>query len=156
MTRALPDTGSQLDGIPHSLYNSSFADIILRPGVTAHSATGNAINCLGSFNATIVWTADDGSSRPITSTFYVLEDLKQTVLCSATQRKLGMLHNKYPHSRVNNISSTPLFHPSEAQKEEDLKNLMAEFPQVFDGVCRIMTSPPCHFVLKEGAIPVKI
>jgi hypothetical protein len=33
---------------------------------------------------------------------------------------------------------------------------MAELPRVFNGVCRVMTGPPCHFFLKEGAVPVKI
>ena len=33
---------------------------------------------------------------------------------------------------------------------------MAAVLRVFDGVCRVMTRPPCHFFLKEGAVPVKI
>jgi hypothetical protein len=67
-----------------------------------------------------------------------------------------MLHIKYPHARINHITSRPTFQPSEAQKEADLATLMAEVPRVFDGVCRVMAGPPCHFVLKEGAVPVKI
>ena len=31
---------------------------------------------------------------------------------------------------------------------------MDEFPRVFDGQCRPMKGPPCHFELKEGATPV--
>jgi hypothetical protein len=42
----LPDTGSQLDAIPHSLYRISFPYIPLRPGVAACNATGNAITCV--------------------------------------------------------------------------------------------------------------
>jgi hypothetical protein len=67
-----------------------------------------------------------------------------------------MLHSKYPHARINHISSTSTFQPSEEQKKADLSFLMAEVPRVFDGVCRVMTGPPCHFFLKEGAVPVKI
>jgi hypothetical protein len=54
-TRGLPDTGSQLDAIPHSLYHISLPDIPLRPGVAARTATGNAITCVGSFAATVYW-----------------------------------------------------------------------------------------------------
>ena len=153
-TRALPDTGSQLDAIPQSLYQSSFSDIPLLPGATARTAIGNAINCLGSFSATIDWTADDGISYPIVTTLHVLEDLQQTVLCSATQRKLGMLHTKYPHARINTISSTPSHQPSDAQKEADLSSLMAEFPRVFDGVCRVMTGP--HVILFSRKAPSRL
>ena len=67
-----------------------------------------------------------------------------------------MLHIKYPHARINHITSRPTFQPSEAQKEADLESLMAEVQRVFDGVCRVMAGPLCHFVLKEGAVPVKI
>ncbi len=147
-TRGLPDIGSQLDAIPHSLYRISFPDIPLRPGVAARTATGNAITCVGSFAATIDWLADDGLSRPVATTLYVLEDLQQPVLCSETQRKLSMLHTKYPQARINHISSTSTAQPSEEQKKADLSSLMAEVPRVFDGVCRVMSGPPCRFVLK--------
>ena len=44
--QVLPDTGSQLDAIPHSLYHTSFPNVSLRPGVAARTATGNAITCV--------------------------------------------------------------------------------------------------------------
>nr|CAH0109788.1 unnamed protein product [Daphnia galeata] len=145
----LPDTGSQLDAIPHSLYRISFPDIPLRPGVAACNATGNAITCVESFAATIDWLADDGLSRPVTTTLYVLEDLQQPVLCSEIQRKLGMLHSKYPHPHINQISSTQTYQPSEEQKKADLASLMAEIPRVFDGVCRVMTGPHLPFLFQR-------
>ncbi|KZR99362.1 Uncharacterized protein APZ42_004799, partial [Daphnia magna] len=90
-TRGLPDTGSQLDAISHSMYQASFANIPLIPGAQACMAIGSAIKCLGAFKATIDWMADDGISRPVPSTIHVLENLQQPVLCTATQRRLGML-----------------------------------------------------------------
>ena len=152
-TKGLPDTGSQLDAIPHSMYHTSFANIPLLPGAQAF---GSEINCLGSFKATIDWKADDGISRPVPTTIHVLENLQQPVLCTATQRNLGMLPVKYPHARLHSISADYQFEPSESQKETDLAAIMAEVPRVFDGVCRIMAGPPCHLALKDGAIPVKI
>ncbi len=62
--QVLPDTGSQLDAIPHSLYRTSFPDVPLRPGVAARTAIGNAITCVGSFVETIDWLADDGYPVP--------------------------------------------------------------------------------------------
>ena len=142
--------------MPTNTRSTAFHSQILRPGVAARTATGNAITCVRSFAATVDWLADDGVSRPVATTLYVLENLQQPVLCSETQRKLGMLRIKYPHARINHITSRPTFQPSEAQKEADLATLMAEVPRVFDGVCRVMAGPPCHFVLKVGAVPVKI
>jgi hypothetical protein len=65
--QGLPDTVSQLDAIPHSLYQISFPDIPLRPGVAACTATGKAITSVGSFAATIDWLVDDWLSRPVPS-----------------------------------------------------------------------------------------
>ena len=44
--------------------------------------------------------------------------------------------------------------PSPELKQKDLGHLMAKFPHIFDGKCRPMTGPPCHFQLIEGAVPV--
>jgi hypothetical protein len=43
---------------------------------------------------------------------------------------------------------------TEERKNEDRKILTADFPHIFDGVCRPMVGPACHFELKEGAVPV--
>lgn len=65
-----------------------------------------------------------------------------------------------------NTLATPLMPPatvaainpfvSTTTKKLDLQKLKAEFPVIFDGVCRPMVGPPCHFVLKEDATPVSI
>jgi hypothetical protein len=44
--------------------------------------------------------------------------------------------------------------PSDDQRKHDLQNLINEFPEVFDGNCRPMIGPACHFVQKEGAAPI--
>ena len=44
--------------------------------------------------------------------------------------------------------------PTDEKKKEDLQRLIGEFPLIFDGQCRPMKGPPCHFQLKEGANPV--
>ena len=36
----------------------------------------------------------------------------------------------------------------------DRENFVTEFQQIFDGVCRPMEGPPCHFELKDGVTPV--
>ncbi|XP_045031521.1 uncharacterized protein LOC116920640, partial [Daphnia magna] len=42
------------------------------------------------------------------------------------------------------------------RKAADLKNLMTGFRVIFDGVCRPMKGPPCHFELKADATPVSM
>jgi hypothetical protein len=63
-----------------------------------------------------------------------------------------MIHDGYSLARVNQVYSRS----TATQMKKNLDQLMAEHPRVFDGVCRIMTRPPCYFHLKEGAIPTKI
>ena len=85
-----------------------------------------------------------------------------------------MLPEKYPHKEVEQREKTEkrrfphllavkihqleatgeVRHPTPKNKEEDKKRIMKKFPKVFDGECRPMNGPPCHFVLKDGAILV--
>ena len=72
-----------------------------------------------------------------------------------------MLPAGYPNQRVEifNINahqvafSTLLAnihtHPSEGIKRGDLRILTNAFPLIFDGVCRPMAGPACHFELKK-------
>jgi hypothetical protein len=63
-----------------------------------------------------------------------------------------MVHDGYPKAKVNTLKH----HPSPTKKKADLAGLMDEHPRVFDGVCRVMSGPPYHFSLKDGATPVKM
>ena len=45
---------------------------------------------------------------------------------------------------------------SNEAKENTLKKLMANFPKTFDGECRAMKGPLCHFRLVDGATPTAI
>ena len=194
----LPDTGAELDAIPPAIFHRSFKSIRLQPADNPVTAVGSAIQNDGSFSATLDWSADDGTSRPVAVTVHVLRGLKQPVLSRFTQRKLGMLPADYPHTRVNQIdaeqpvtgaagrrstlpstddssppSPPPLFpnlmartlpvpeaissinpSPSAEKMKDDLQKLVTEFPAIFDGICRPMKGPPCHFELKEGATPI--
>jgi hypothetical protein len=47
-----------------------------------------------------------------------------------------------------------VINPTEERNKEDRKMLTAEFLHIFDGVCRPIVGPACHFELKEGAVPV--
>ena len=67
--------------------------------------------------------------------------LMTPVLCTATQRQLGMLHDGYPPARVNQLSTMASPMPTATQKQADLESIMADFPKVFDGVCRVMDGP---------------
>ncbi|XP_032791630.2 uncharacterized protein LOC116928637 [Daphnia magna] len=42
------------------------------------------------------------------------------------------------------------------RKAADLKNFLTNFRLIFDGVCRPMKVPPCHFELKADATPVSM
>ena len=153
--KVLPDTGSTLDAVPASLYQQLFSDVQLQAGPTARTATGGNIRSLGSFSAAVDWKADDGVSRPVTTTIHVLVDLEQPVLSKATQKKLGMIAHGYPHVRVHQVSAVTSM-PSEALKSKDLQAIIDEFPKVFDGVCRVMKCAPVHLTVMEGAVPVQI
>ena len=107
---------------------------------------------MGIFQATIDWPEDINSSSPALTTVHVLKKLKQAVICTKTQQKLGMINDGYPLARVNQVYTRY----TATQMKKDLNQLMTERPRVFDGVCRILTGPLCFFHVKEWAIPTKI
>ena len=80
-----------------------------------------------------------------------------------------MLPAGYPHEHVGKIREQTDHHtdaahlvamtsenPTEEKKKENLQKLIAQFPQIFDGVCRPMNGPASHFELKEGTTPIAI
>ncbi|EFX78076.1 hypothetical protein DAPPUDRAFT_246665 [Daphnia pulex] len=136
------------------------------PGETnTITAIGSRIVNLGHFTATICWPHGNSNTKA-TSIIHVLQDLKQPVISQATQKNLGMLPACYPNQRVeifninahqdafSNLLANIHVHPTEGIKQNDLKNLTNEFPLIFDGVCRPMAGPACHFELKKDAVPV--
>ena len=166
----LPDTGAQIDAIPADMYQNEITEAKLLPrGTNAVTATGSPIVSDGTFKATIRWPKGN-ISKSIKTTFHVLQGLKQPVLSKSTQKALGMLPAGYPHDSVYAIKEEPVkdlsskffphlmasvvVNPTEERKNEDRKILTADFPHIFDGVCRPMVGPACHFELKEGAVPV--
>jgi hypothetical protein len=162
----LPDTGAQIDAIPADLYHSEFSPIKLMPGETnTITAIGSRIVNLGHFTATICWPHGNSNTKA-TSIIHVLQDLKQPVISQAIQKNLGMLPAGYPNQRVeifninahqeafSNLLANIYTHPTEGIKQNDLKNLTNDFPLIFDGVCRPMAGPACHFELKKDAVPV--
>lgn len=50
-----------------------------------------------------------------------------------------------PRTAVATVSTAE---PTEA--ERDLEHLIGDFPEVFDGVCRPMVGPPCHFYCERA------
>ena len=61
--RTLLDTGSTLDAIPSSTSHRQYRDVHLDTDIQAETAIGNHIKSLGSFKASVEWTANDGTSR---------------------------------------------------------------------------------------------
>jgi hypothetical protein len=47
LIRALPNTGSQLEAISNSIFQSQFEGVTLSPSRAEKTATGSTINCLG-------------------------------------------------------------------------------------------------------------
>ncbi|KRZ04694.1 hypothetical protein T11_14481 [Trichinella zimbabwensis] len=37
-----------------------------------------------------------------------------------------------------------------------MKQLISEFLSIFDGVCRSVKGPPCHFKLRDGEVPTAV
>ncbi|KZS16536.1 Uncharacterized protein APZ42_017711 [Daphnia magna] len=97
------------------------------------------------------------SSGPVVTSVHVLQDLQQPVISKAKQKKLGMLPAQYPHACVLAAilsSKSGVLELSDIQST--MIGLMAEVPSIFDGVCRPMRGAPCHFQLKEDAVPSSI
>ena len=152
----LPDSGASIDAIPVDLYRRHFKDIPLSShGPKAVTATGSSITSLGQFHASLVWASS--SSGPVATSIHVLQDLQQPVVSKETQKKLGMLPAQYPHTCVlASIPSSESSVPESPVIQSTLIGLMSEVPSIFDGVCRPMRGAPCHFQLKDDAVPSSI
>ena len=150
---ALPDSGASIDGIPAGMYWDRFKNTPLSNGtVKVVTATGSPITSVGNFRASILW--HDGHGAPVPTVFHVLQDLQQPVISKGTQKKLGMLHAEYPHPCLVATVSPPSVPPVQPSVQQSkLSELMAEYPSIFDGICRPMRGPPCRFTVKEGAVP---
>ncbi|XP_045025183.1 uncharacterized protein LOC123469907 [Daphnia magna] len=151
VVHALPDTGADNDAIPESLYMQKFSSVSLRKGIQPVTAVGSPIVNVSVFSTLIEWTTNDKNSCSLSTNVHVLRELKQPVLSKKSQQALGMLPSGYPHIRVGSVAHTP---PSASQRQADLRQLMSEQPKIFDGACRPMTEPPCHFQLVKNAKPV--
>ena len=152
----LPDSGASIDAIPVGLYQRHFKDIPLSShGPKAVTATGSSIISLGQFHASLFWATS--SSGPVATSIHVLQDLQQPVVSKETQKKLGMLPAQYPHTCVlASILSSESSVPESPVIQSTLIGLMSEVPSIFDGVCRPMRGAPCHFQLKDDAVPSSI
>lgn len=66
-----------------------------------------------------------------------------------------MLPSQYPHACVLAVVTTPSLTATAPMSDmmPALRELTAEGPLIFYGVSRAMRGPPCHFQLKEGAVP---
>ncbi|KZS18271.1 Uncharacterized protein APZ42_015591 [Daphnia magna] len=151
VVHALPDTGADIDAIPESLYMQKFSSVSLRKGIQPVTAVGSPIVNVGVFSTLIEWTTNEKNSCSLSTDVHVLRELKQPVLSKKSQQALGMLPSGYPRIRVGSVAHTP---PSASQQQADLRQLMSEQPKIFDGTCRPMTGPPCHFQLVKNAKPV--
>lgn len=98
--RTLPDTGTEIDAIPATIYCKFFKSVALKIGSQPYTATGNPITSLGTFQATISWLPDGAPT-----TVHVLRDLQQPILSKSTQLAIGMLPKGYPQQRVNQVST---------------------------------------------------
>lgn len=159
----LPDTGAEIDAIPASIFRQHFSRIPLSAaGSRTVTATGSNIVSLGTFRASLSWPSMQRHPRPTSSIIHVLCGLKQPALSKSSQIALGILPSDYPHRHFDLVAieqrdrhSAPVIDspPSDTVRQADLESLLAEFPAIFDGVCRPMTGPVCHFKLKDGATP---
>ena len=153
---ALPDSGSQIDAIPTKLFKKQFCGILLRWDVQPFTAVGTPIKSNGSFKATLYWRPRGMQQRSVSTTVHVLENLHQPVISKATQLKLGMLPEGYPHSshfsaeKTGSQANEPFVNllarqvppalairainvtPTAEVKKADMEILMTEFQTTFD------------------------
>ena len=125
------------------------ADVPLRPSVQPCTAVDSPSNSLGVFQATIDWIASNKVSRSIDTNIHVLRELKQPVLSKNSQQALHMLPPGYPHTCINLVTKAV----TADRQKADLERLMGEFPNIFDGQCRPMSGPSCHFQFIDGVSP---
>lgn len=89
----LPDAEAKIDAIPLATYATQLSRMQLQKAITPKTATGVLTHMEGEF----------AQRRVGTINIHVLRNLAQPALSGDTQILLGMLHEGYPHTVLNNV-----------------------------------------------------
>jgi len=149
---ALPDTGADISCIAPStlkLFGLSTKDL-QEEHRNPSAANGTALKVLGKIPLTATYR-NFFSTEP----FFVIENLSRPILSRKCLKRLHLIPQNFPHgvvsatavSAVESVVRVKTGYP-------DLDALMARYPRVFDGKCKVMKGKPHHIELEENAKPI--
>ena len=149
---ALPDTGADISCIAPStlkLFGLSTMDL-QEEHRNPSAANGTALKVLGKIPLTATYR-NFFSTEP----FFVIENLSRPILSRKCLKRLHLIPQNFPHgvvsatavSAVESVVRVKTGYP-------DLDALMARYPRVFDGKCKVMKGKPHHIELEENAKPI--
>ena len=147
---ALPDTGANMSCISPATLNrlgqsvTSLESTRIKPT----TADNSPLKVLGSIQLLVKQT---GLPHPVSVRFFVIKDLKTTILSLQCLKQLKLVDANFPHNicTINQIDPEPI-----KTGYPDLDRLIAKYPRVFDGKCKIMKGGQHHIDLDPNAVPV--
>ena len=159
----LPDTGSTVDAIGETLFNTMFkgwSRQSVSQRSTVKAVNGEPLRCTGKIVCTL-----HHKGKCYDTEVKIFEGIDGAILSKKGCKALGLIGQSFPHETVAKLSvidSDKIVHVSnnddhDEKKCEKLKyKLMEKYSDVFEDTClKPMQGPPVSIKLSEGAVPFK-
>ena len=146
VVNALPDTGANVTAIPitdATTCKPTKTNMVLR------SADHSALKTLG-----IVQMEIKLRGKSTFDNVFVVENLTRPILSKRVLKDLGLIPPDFPHVSINAADSVTTPEKIVTGHGKALDKLVNEFPELFDGQCKVMKNRQYHIDLEEGAIPI--
>ena len=149
---ALPDTGANVSCISPStlkLLGLSTNDLEKEEREPS-SADGTTLKVVGRISLKVKF-----GRFFTTEPFFVVAKLRRPILSRKCLKRLHLIPQNFPHEVVNETTVNlveSIVHVKTGYP--DLDALIARYPRVFDGKCKVMKGKPHHIELEENAKPI--
>ena len=152
--RAIPDTGADVDAAgPGLLENLGLkVDCLASTMERPQSADGSDMRVRGSLEIKFSL-----GTRSVQTTVYIIENLQAVFLSWKTTLELALIPQNFPAQikrvdhQIDPVTGTSQRGNGKARTTRE--SLMVEYPEVFDGVIRVMPGEAFRICLRDGAKP---
>ena len=143
---ALPDTGANISAIPASeatTFKWEKTNYILK------GADHKLLNTKG-----VVRMGIHLRGKSAVDNVFIVKDLTRPILSRRVIKALGLIPPDFPRCTIHAVKSVNTEQKVTTGHGEALDRLVNEFPELFDGKCKVMNDGQYHIELEENATPV--
>ena len=143
---ALPDTGANISAIPASkaaAFKTSRTNVVLK------SADNTALKTIG-----VVRMEIHLRGRIAVDNVFIVQHLTRSILSKQVLKDLGLIDPDFPRRTINVVTTGNTEQKIVTGQGKALDDLVNEYPELFDGQCKVMNDGQYHIELEDNAIPI--